>query len=577
MSRGSPGHADGHIGQVTYSQAVSGDDHGLVESTDRLELARAAAEAGRWEVAREAFASVAAGSESADALDGLGRACWWLGDVRSAIRHRERAFTLLHQAGRDDEAAMVALDLCIWFLTNVENDAAARGWLARASRMGEQTTDPVVRGWLLLIGAYLLSDTTAQREGLEEARQLAVESADEGLNAMALSDLGMLLVSTGEVEDGMMLLDEAMATTLGGFRGRLEVVVWSSCNMLAACSIVDDLRRAEQWCRVAEEFTQIYGCPFLQARCRAHYGSVLVAAGRWGHAEAELRLALSMSADVGMQPLVEARTTLAALRLRQGRLREALELVEGLDTGFPGAALTVAEVWLADGRPDEAAALLRARRGLLGVDDPQGDLLAAALGEVYLAARDVPAARAVLAGRGADPMPSVFLRGRAHLARCRGLVASASGDGVTAVRHLTEALGAFERHGLPFEAAQTQSDLARVVAASDPEAAAGHAAEALRDFRRLGATRDAAAAAALLRELGVVPGPEPQMPGVLTQREQDVLALVADGLSNPEIAERLFLSRKTVAHHVSSILTKLALRSRAEAAAYAARDRARSW
>ena len=544
---------------------------------DRLESARAAAEAGRWIEARAAFAASAAVEESADALEGLGRACWWLGDVRSAIPYRERAFTLLREAGRDDEAAIVALDLCVWYLTNLENDAAASGWLARAARAAERTTDPVIQGWLVLIGAYLASDATKQRAGLEEARRLAVEASDDGLHAMALADLGLLLVARGAVEDGMALLDEAMATTLGGYDGRLEVVVWSSCNMLAACSLVDDLRRATQWCRVAEEFAQTYGCPFLQARCRAHYGSVLVAAGRWGLAEPELRRALSMSMDVGRQPLVEARTALAALRLRQGRLTEATELVEGLDTSSPGAALVAAEVRLAHGRPEETAAMLRARLGLLDADDPQGDLLAAALSEAYLATGDVPGATATLvARRAAHPARNALPRGRAQLARCAGLVAAASGDPTTAVRRLAEALAEFERHALPFEAARTRLDLARTVAAQDPEAAAGHAAGALRDMRRLGAAGEAVAAAALLRELGVIPGPEPRDPGVLTRREQDVLALVADGLSNPEIAEQLFLSRKTVAHHVSSILTKLALRSRAEAAAYAVSTRGSS-
>jgi len=476
-----------------------------VATIDRLESARAAARAGRWEEAGAAFAASAAVAESADALDGLGRVCWWLGDVRSAIRHRERAFTLLRQTGRDDEAAIVALDLCVWYLTNLENDAAAGGWLARAARAAEHTTDLVVRGWLVLISAYLSPDATEQRAGLEEARALAVQASDDGLHAMALADLGLLGVASGEVEDGMRLLDEAMATTLGAFDGRPEVVVWSSCNMLAACSLVDDLPRATQWCRVVEEFTQTYGCPFLQARCRAHYGSVLVAAGRWGLAEPELRKALSMSEDVGRLPLVEARTALATLRLRQGRLTEATELVEGLDTSGPRATLVAAEARLADGRCEEAAALLRARLGLLDAYDPQGDLLAAALSEAYLTLGDLPGATATLAARRIAPAGFAIPRGRAQLARSTGLVAAASGDAATAVRRLAEALDAFERHDLPFEAARTRLDLARTVAADDPTAAAGHAAGALRDLRRLGAAGEAAAAAALLRELGCGP------------------------------------------------------------------------
>ena len=96
-------------------------------------------------------------------------------------------------------------------------------------------------------------------------------------------------------------------------------------------------------------------------------------------------------------------------------------------------------------------------------------------------------------------------------------------------------------------------------------------------FEDLGAGRDADAAAALMRDLGVKAARTgPKNIGRLTKREQEVLALLGEGLSNPEIAERLFISRKTVEHHVARILAKLGVRSRAEAARLAARISART-
>ncbi|MGH3119364.1 MAG: response regulator transcription factor, partial [Gaiellales bacterium] len=83
------------------------------------------------------------------------------------------------------------------------------------------------------------------------------------------------------------------------------------------------------------------------------------------------------------------------------------------------------------------------------------------------------------------------------------------------------------------------------------------------------AVPDANSAAAFLRELGVKGRTGPKNLDLLTRRETEVLRLVAQGFSNSEIAGRLFISIKTAGHHVSNILSKLGLRSRTEAAAFA--------
>jgi DNA-binding NarL/FixJ family response regulator len=126
---------------------------------------------------------------------------------------------------------------------------------------------------------------------------------------------------------------------------------------------------------------------------------------------------------------------------------------------------------------------------------------------------------------------------------------------------------------MPLELARARLELAQALITEQPDVALAEARAALDAFARLQAARQVDAAAAVLRSLGVRTGSPAKVAGLLTKRESEVLDLVGHGLSNPEISERLYISRKTVEHHVGNILAKLGLRSRAEAAAYAARTR----
>ena len=158
-------------------------------------------------------------------------------------------------------------------------------------------------------------------------------------------------------------------------------------------------------------------------------------------------------------------------------------------------------------------------------------------------------------------------RVRAHAALANGLVAVAAGE--PAAAWLQAAVRRFSALALPLEAARAQLALARSLATGTPRAAVAEAQLALRTFERIGARPDADAAAALLRELGATGRSRVRGTGTLTAREAEVLALLAQGRTNAEIAERLVISRRTAEHHVASILSKLDLRTRAEAAAYA--------
>jgi DNA-binding NarL/FixJ family response regulator len=137
---------------------------------------------------------------------------------------------------------------------------------------------------------------------------------------------------------------------------------------------------------------------------------------------------------------------------------------------------------------------------------------------------------------------------------------------------LRTAINGFGKAQMPMELAFARLQLADVLADTEPDVARAEARTALEAFTRLDAPRLVDAAAAVLRRLGVRAVAARRSDGVLTKREAEVLDLLGTGLSNPQIATRLYISRKTVEHHVGNILAKLGLRSRAEAAVHAARE-----
>ena len=369
----------------------------------------------------------------------------------------------------------------------------------------------------------------------------------------------------------MSLLDEAMAGVIGGEGSDPLTVAQMSCMTMVACGSCFDLERATQWVQSLQGFIDRYGCPFLYAECRTYYGRVLFENGDWDAAEALLIDAIGMSKGVFPAPHAFACGTLAELRLAQGRLEDAARVLRGVE-GREEAAAAVASVHLASGEPAVAAAVLRRRLSATSPDRLDVAAVIELLGEAAIALGDREAAvergRALVALGAASNCHLIVAHGERLVGH-----ALASTDVPVACRHLETALGAFAQAGIPYRAAQTRLLLAQLLVRSDHEVAGTEARMAWSVFEDLGAGRDADAAAALMRDLGVkAVRAGPRNVGRLTRREQEVLALLGEGLSNPQIAERLFLSRKTVEHHVARILSKLGLRGRAEAAVVAARS-----
>jgi DNA-binding CsgD family transcriptional regulator len=308
----------------------------------------------------------------------------------------------------------------------------------------------------------------------------------------------------------------------------------------------------------------------LLAFCRTCCADVFAANGRIDAAEAELEQAVRELAAAGQRSrCIPPSARLAEIRVLQGRLDEAEQLLAGLEAE-PEAVQARVAVRLARGEAGAASALLVRRLDELGWTNLLAAPLLAQLVETRLAEDRLDDARAPAAALDVIAESGGRDRVAAFAIAAHGRLALAEGR-EDAPQLLQEAVNCFAALGLRLDAARSRLELARSISSSSPEAAVDTARHARNELEALGALRDADAAAALMRSLGAKGRAGPQAVGLLSRREIEVLRLLGEGLTNKQIGERLFISPKTVEHHVSRVYSKLDLTTRAEAATYAAR------
>ena len=541
---------------------------GAAVADDLLRAGHDALAAGDWGTARAWFEQAAEIEETAEVLDGLSHAVHFQGDHGRAIELKERAFAAYRRRGKRVEAAELARWLAFLHGAVHGNGAAANGWMARAESLLEDVEPCAAHGWLTLDRAPFTDDASERERLALAALAIARRFGDRDLEFGAMALLGDAYVASGRVAEGMTLLDETMAAVSGGEVAGVESIREIFCRLLSACERAVDVRRAEQWLAVARR--SVAWTDFAPPFCRSHYGGILIAIGRWDEAEEEL-LAAIRTLERGYRaqrtmPLVR----LADLRVRQGRFEEAERLLEDGEW-HPAARRVLATI--AWGRGELSLAEDHARLCLESEDpsDPAGVALLVLLVEVRLARGEHAAAEEAANALAGLATSSGDDRAAAWAEFAFGRVLAVQGGERAATRQQA-ALERFAALDLPFEAARARLELARTLVPTAPAAALAEARLALATFEQLGAVRDADRAAEVLRGLGAGGRTRPRRHGALTQRQTEVLALVAAGCSNAEIAERLFISPRTAEHHVADILANLGLRSRAEAVAYALRE-----
>jgi DNA-binding CsgD family transcriptional regulator len=440
------------------------------------------------------------------------------------------------------------------------------------------------RGRLLAEAALAriwLADLHGAGAAAEEAVRLGKLADDPVAVCFGLGHLSAVADQRGRFHEGLELAREGVEVALRA--GTPDAVRRHPHIALGGALIAADrLREARQALQEGRRLGEEAGTAWDLPLYHSMLALPLYYLGEWDDALAEIEAGLALADElgpgVGRVTGLSLRSEIAVHRDDLGAAQEtigaATAIVERLGPQWGMVWLTLAQAHVLEATGDAGQALATLRdvwqatspewvESALRVG-PDVARAAKRAGDDELA-RTVAAAMEEMAGRAAVP----YAKGGALV--CRAL---ADSDADTALEAI-EAYGPSER--LPEIAAACEDAGGLVAAEGRMDAARDLFERALTTYERLGAVRDSARALASMRELGI----GRKRRGVrkrpsagwdaLTRSELEVVRLAAEGLTNPQIGQRLFISRRTVQTHLAHAFRKLDISSRVELAAEAAK------
>ena len=532
---------------------------------DHVERGRECYRRGAWSSAYEALLSADQATPlDADDLDRLAVTAFLTGRDADYQRLQERLHRLHVAADDRARAARSAFWLAFFFV--IRGDVGqSNAWIARGQRLVEDLAC-VEHGYLMLpVAEQLLHDgrCEAAHATVCPAVTLGESFRDRDLTAAARHVQGRALLQRGDVSSGLTHLDETMLAVVAGDLTPIMTALMY-CSVIDACRQVYALDRAREWTsafsRVCEQQPEMLA---FTGVCQVHRAEILQLQGAWPDALSEARHACERAERADRKPPGAALYQQAEIHRLRGDFAKAEDAYRAAsDRGLepqPGLAL----LRLAQGRAEVACAAIRRLIGAPGDRLHRARLLPAYL-EIMLAIDDVDDARrandelrALAEAFDADAL-------RAVVAQADGAIALAEGEAQSALERLRRAFELWERLEAPYEAARVRVLIGRACRALGDDEAAGLERQAARAaFARLGARADLAHMDEPAAAGRSGPGPS------LTTRELEVLRLVSTGRTNREIADGLCVSERTIDRHVSNILGKLDVPSRAAATAYA--------